>query len=127
MKSEIIKCDTCNKEQSTFVLPIEWMEVTHPNYEKNDGREKHFCSKECLIEWASEGKGETARSYGEHSRTKEGDKITLLIDGQKNIYSVMCEKAGFSDVVLSCDSCNEAISLFKALKTVAKAEIGGSW
>lgn len=70
---------------------------------------------------------EVARSYVENSRTKEGDKLTLHIDGQKNTYYVICEKVGWSDVILYCDTPDEAKSLFNALKTVAKTEMGGSW
>ena len=53
MRVELIKCDNCKNEHSTRALPIEWVELSHPNYEKNNGREKHFCSIACLSNWAS--------------------------------------------------------------------------
>jgi|SRR5580765_2093335 len=49
MKTEIFKCDKCNKEHDVIFLPIEWMVVSHPL----DGGDKHFCSMACLMNWAS--------------------------------------------------------------------------
>lgn len=55
MRSEIIKCDTCTKEHDAqYVLPNEWVEIRKRDGFGND-ESMHFCSKTCLIKWASIG------------------------------------------------------------------------
>ena len=55
MRAEIIRCDTCTKEHNAeYYLPREWV-VTKQRVEFEGEEEKHFCSKTCLIKWASIG------------------------------------------------------------------------
>lgn len=55
MRYEAIRCDTCNKEHDPqYYLPKEWI-VTKQRDQHGCDEEKHFCSKTCLIKWASEG------------------------------------------------------------------------
>ena len=51
MRAEIIRCDTCTKEHNAeYTLLPEWITT-----KQTDDEEKHFCSKTCLIKWASIG------------------------------------------------------------------------
>jgi hypothetical protein len=55
MRVEVIKCDMCKKEHDTqYYIPAEWITMTQRG-KYNDGDDQHFCSKACLITWASEG------------------------------------------------------------------------
>jgi hypothetical protein len=55
MRSEIIRCDTCTKEHNAeYVLPEPWVEIVKRDGFGND-ESMHFCSKTCLIKWASIG------------------------------------------------------------------------
>jgi hypothetical protein len=54
MRAEIIRCDTCTKEHNAeYVLPKAW--VTAKQVDGYSEEEHHFCSKTCLIKWASIG------------------------------------------------------------------------
>lgn len=56
MRSEIIRCDTCNKEHDAqYCLPAEWIMTTQRGKYMEEGDDMHFCSKTCLIKWASIG------------------------------------------------------------------------
>ena len=54
MRVEFIQCDVCEKKHDAeYVLPPEWITtVQHNRYQLEE--EHHFCSKVCLIKWASE-------------------------------------------------------------------------
>lgn len=55
MRSEIIRCDTCTKEHNAeYVLPEPWVEIAKRDGFGND-ESMHFCSKNCLVEWATKG------------------------------------------------------------------------
>lgn len=55
MRCEIIRCDTCNKEHNAQdILPREWI-ATKQREGYCDEEDHHFCSKPCLIKWASIG------------------------------------------------------------------------
>jgi hypothetical protein len=53
MRAEIIRCDTCIKEHDAqYYLPKEW--ITTKQRDQHDcDIEQHFCSKECLVSWAT--------------------------------------------------------------------------
>jgi hypothetical protein len=57
MRVELIQCDVCETKQDITkikVLPFEWITtVQHKRYDVEVPEEHHFCSKACLIEWAS--------------------------------------------------------------------------
>ena len=54
MRIEVVRCDTCKKEHDAqYKLPTDWI-TTRQNAKYDLEEEKHFCSKECLIAWASE-------------------------------------------------------------------------
>ena len=56
MRIEVIRCDWCHLEHDTqYVLPPEWIR-TIQNTKHGTEEERHFCSKECIIQWAREGK-----------------------------------------------------------------------
>lgn len=64
MRIEVIRCDTCNKEHDAlYVLPPhEWLRVVQTAQSQyGNEEEKHFCSKACLISWASEEGKEQAK------------------------------------------------------------------
>ncbi len=54
MRVEFIQCDVCEKKHDAeYVLPPEWVTtVQHNHYQLEE--EHHFCSKVCLVKWASE-------------------------------------------------------------------------
>ncbi len=76
MRSEIIRCDVCKKEHDAqYVLPTDWI-TTIQNARHELKEEKHFCSKVCLVKWATEQKP-----------TSEGDRIMFQSGpsiGEKN-------------------------------------------
>ena len=53
MRVEFIQCDVCEKKHDAeYVLPPEWVTTVQRNrYQLEE--EHHFCSKVCLIKWAS--------------------------------------------------------------------------
>lgn len=56
MRSEIIRCDTCTKEHDAqYYLPKDWITTTQRGKYMEEGDDQHFCSKTCLIKWASIG------------------------------------------------------------------------
>lgn len=56
MRSEIIRCDTCTKERNAeYVLPKEWVTTEQTDRYDGENMTHHFCSKTCLIKWASIG------------------------------------------------------------------------
>jgi len=54
MRQEIIKCDTCGTiHDAQYVLPSEWIttrQITRYQLEE----ERHFCSRACLVTWATQ-------------------------------------------------------------------------
>ncbi len=54
MRVEFIQCDVCEKQHDAqYVLPPEWIRTIQRT--RYDLEEEHqFCSKTCLIKWASE-------------------------------------------------------------------------
>ena len=58
MRSEVINCDGCGKaHDAQYVLPAEWVEIAKRDGFGND-ESMHFCSKTCLIKWASQGQAQ---------------------------------------------------------------------
>ncbi len=56
MRIEYIQCDVCEKKHdAAYMLPCEWIRtIQNTRYEIE---EHHFCSKACLIIWASKDEG----------------------------------------------------------------------
>jgi len=54
MRVEFIQCDVCEKKHDAqYMLPADWIRtIQRTNYGLEE--EHHFCSKVCLIKWASE-------------------------------------------------------------------------
>jgi len=57
MRIEYIQCDVCEKKHDAqYLLPSEWIRtIQNTRYEIEE--EHHFCSKACLIIWASKDEG----------------------------------------------------------------------
>ena len=55
MRVEFIQCDVCEKKHDAqYELPPQWIRtVQHTSYYGAE-EEHHFCSKVCLVKWASE-------------------------------------------------------------------------
>jgi hypothetical protein len=54
MRVEVIQCDVCEKKHDAqYELPHEWVRTVQRTHYGLD-EEHHFCSKTCLITWASE-------------------------------------------------------------------------
>jgi hypothetical protein len=55
MRAEIVRCDTCTKDwDAQYCLPDDWVTITGRG-KYIEGDDQHFCSKICLIKWASIG------------------------------------------------------------------------
>jgi hypothetical protein len=53
MRTELIRCDICKKEHDAqYQLPREWVR-TKQRIDHYTEEEKHFCCKECLVQWAT--------------------------------------------------------------------------
>jgi hypothetical protein len=54
MRVEFIQCDVCEKKHDAqYELPTDWIRtIVRTRYGLEE--EHHFCSKACLIKWASE-------------------------------------------------------------------------
>lgn len=56
MRQELIRCDACKKEHDAqYMLPAEWITTEQTDRYNGDDMTHHFCSKTCLIKWASIG------------------------------------------------------------------------
>jgi hypothetical protein len=58
MRIELIRCEICKKEHDAqYELPFDWITTTqYTSYHLTE--EKHFCSKSCLVKWATQEEGE---------------------------------------------------------------------